>query len=160
MFSHRTALVIGASSGAVSSRADEHSVSPLIGTWSVDVSRLPVPPEARPKKVTITFGDAGAEKLSMLVSIVDAAGTEAKATSQYTLDGKPVPLTGTAEADTGALKAPSPGVLILALSKNGNGASTRIYAAKPGGNEMVETAVYYGKDGSPIMRTNYFSREK
>ena len=49
-------------------------------------------------------------------------------------------------------------MLVLALSKNGNGASTRIYAAEPNGEEMVETAVYYAKDGSPIMRTNYFSR--
>jgi len=23
---------------------------------------------------------------------------------------------------------------------------------------MVETAVYFGKDGMPIMRTNYFAR--
>jgi hypothetical protein len=138
--------------------ANASATATLIGTWTVDVSRLPIPPEARPQRVTITFGDVGADKRSMEVSIVDAAGKETKATSTYTLDGKPVLLTGTSEADTGALKAPSPDVLVLALTKDGNGASTRVYAAEPNGTEMVETAVYYAKNGSPIMRTSYFSR--
>jgi hypothetical protein len=153
-------LALTSTLDAVSSTASDRATSPLIGSWSVDVTRLPIPPAARPKSVTITFGDAGDDKRSVVVSIVDAAGKETKAASTYTLDGKPIPLTGTAEADTGALKAPSPDVLILALSKNGNGASTRIYAVQPNGKEMVETAVYYSKDGLPIMRTNYFSRTR
>ena len=96
----------------------------------------------------------------MQVSIVDSAGKEITATSTYTLDGKPVSISGSPEADTGAVKMPSPDVLILALAKGGSGTSTRIYTASPNGKEMVETAVYFGKNGSPILRTNYFSRVK
>lgn len=153
-------LMVVSIASAVADESAAHASSSLIGTWAVDTSRLPVPPEARPKRVTITFGDAGAERRTMEVSIVDAAGKEIDATSTYTLDGKPVSISGSPEAETGALKAPSPDVLVLALSKGGAGASTRIYAAAPNGKEMVETAVYFAKDGSPIMRTNYFSRVK
>lgn len=49
--------------------------SPLIGAWTVDTSRLPMAPEARPRGVTITFSEAGAERLRMRVEVIDAAGT-------------------------------------------------------------------------------------
>ena len=131
----------------------------LIGTWTVAIDRLPIPPAARPKRVTITFREASsAERRTMVVSIVDATGKETTAESTYALDGSATPISGSPEADTGAMKAPEPDVLVLALMKGGMGASTRIYAAAPNGKEMVETAVYFSKDGSPIMRTNYFSR--
>ena len=94
----------------------------------------------------------------MVVSIVDAEGKETTAETTYPLDGSATSISGSPEADTGAMKAPEPNVLVLALMKGGIGASTRIYAAAPNGKEMVETAVYFSKDGAPIMRTNYFSR--
>src|SRR5256885_11244196 len=39
--------------------AAQSSASPLLGSWAVDVSRLPLPPEARPKSVTFRFSEAG-----------------------------------------------------------------------------------------------------
>src|SRR5690242_8450700 len=116
---------------AAASGSSEHTGSALIGTWAVDIARLPIPPAARPQQVTISFSDAGAGRRRMLVDIVDAAGRETKAQSTYALDGLPVPVSGSPEADTGALKSPSPDVLILALTKGGVGASTRVYAAQP-----------------------------
>jgi hypothetical protein len=92
----------------------------------------------------------------MNVSIVDASGNETKADSTYTLDGAAVPITGSPEADTGAMKMPTPNVLVLALTKGGVGASTRIYAAAPNGKDVVETAVYYAKDGTPIIAHQLF----
>lgn len=35
---------------------------PLIGSWAVDTSRLTMPPEARPKSVTISYDDVGGGK--------------------------------------------------------------------------------------------------
>ncbi len=37
-------------------------------------------------------------------------------------------------------------------------ASTRIYAVAADGQSMVETVSYFGEDGKPVMRKNYFSR--
>ena len=68
------------------------------------------------------------------------------------------PVTGSPEADIAAMKQPQPDVLVVALGKGGIPASTRIYAAAADGKTMVETAVYFGSDGLPIMRTNYFTR--
>lgn len=134
--------------------------SPLVGSWAVDVSRLPMPPEARPKSVTITFGEASGGKWTTQVDIVDGGGTKSHAVSTAVLDGTAVPITGSTEADIAALRMPTPDVLVMALGRGGIPASTRIYAVAADGKRMVETATYFGDNGRPIMRTNYFTRVK
>lgn len=150
-------LIAGTALGAPA-HARSSTASPLLGSWTVDVSRLPIPPAARPKGVTITFTDAGEGKLAMDVDITDAGGAEIHSTGTAALDGSSVSVTGSPEADIAAMKRPQPGVLVVALGKGGSPASTRIYAAAADGRTMVETAVYFGSDGLPIMRTNYFTR--
>jgi hypothetical protein len=134
------------------------SVSPLLGSWAVDTTRLPIPPEARPKSVTFTYGDAGKGKWRTTVDIIGNDGSESHAVSVATLDGAPAPVTGSSEADMIALKVPVSDVLVMALGKGGVPASTRIYTVAPDLKSMVETAVYFGADGKPIMRTNYLTR--
>ncbi len=149
--------VQGAPALAESSGAKASAPSPLLGSWAVDTSRLPMPPEARPKSVTITFGDAGGGNWTVNVDIVDAGGTKINAHGTYALDGTAAPGKGsTIEADTGAVRMPASNVLILALGKDGMPASTRIYTAAADGKSMVETAVNF--NGVPVMRTNHFSR--
>ncbi len=138
--------------------ARSSKVSPLVGSWAVDVSRLPMPPEARPKSVTITFGDASGGKWTTQVDIVDGGGAKSHAVSTATLDGTTVPITGSTEADIAAVRMPTPDVLVMALGRGGIPASTRIYAVAADGKTMVETATYFGANGRPIMRTNYFTR--
>jgi hypothetical protein len=142
---------------AVAPEGEAHR-SPLLGRWAVDVSRLPIPPEGRPKSVTIAFDEASAGRWTMRVDIVDGGGRETDASATYTLDGKQIIVSGSPEADAGAARMPTPDVFVLALSKGGVGVSTRIYSAAADGKNMVESAVYFGQDGKPIMRTNYFSR--
>ena len=134
------------------------TVSPLVGRWSVDVSRLPMPPEARPKSVTITFGDAGNGKWTTQVEITDAGGAKNHAEGTAPLDGTPTHVTGSLEADITAVKMPTPNVLIMQLGKGGIPASTRIYAVAADGKTMIETVAYFEKDGRPMLRTNYFTR--
>nr|NUR37732.1 hypothetical protein [Sphingomonas sp.] len=139
--------------------AQASNTSPLLGTWAVDVSRLPVPPEARPKSVTFTFSDVGGGKWMTEVEILGGDGSERHMRSTYALDGTPAPIQGdTAEADVGAVKLPAPNVMVLELGKNGGPASTRVYTVAPSGKTMIETAAYPGNDGKPSMRTNYFNR--
>ena len=135
------------------------AASPLLGSWSVDVTKLPVPPEARPKSVTMTFSDAGAGKWRTNVDIRGGDGSVRQMTSTYALDGSAAPIEGDQmEADTSAVKLPAPNVMVLALGKGGIPASTRIYTVAPDGKTMTETAVYFGADGKPVMRTNSFNR--
>jgi hypothetical protein len=145
--------------GAMPGHARASSASPLLGSWAVDVSRLPVPPQARPKSVRITFSDAGGGKWATRVDIFGGDGSERHMTSTYAPDGSAAPIEGdTAEADIGAVKIPAPNVLVLALGKGGMPASTRVYTVAPNGKTMIETATSTGDDGKPVMRTNYFTR--
>lgn len=144
-------------SGAASA-AKPASPSPLIGSWAVDVSRLPMPPDARPKSVTITFGTADKDKWTTQVDIVDAGGEKRHAEGSVPLDGTPSPVQGNLEADTSAVNMPVPNVLIMQLAKGGVPASTRVYSAAADGKSMVETVAHFEKDGRPVLRKNYFTR--
>jgi len=139
--------------------APAEPASPLLGSWAVDVSRLPVPPEARPKSVTITYSDAGGGKWRTRVDVLRPDGSKDHAESIYPLDSTPVPVAGNFEADTTAARLPERNVLIMALAKGGVPASTRIYTVAPDGKTMTEVAVYF-RDGQPVMRTNHFTRVK
>ena len=152
-------LVLLATIAPAQASSSRTSRSALIGKWAVDVSRLPTPLETRPRSVTIAFEESLDEKWTMSVDIVDAGGSLTHAGGTAALDGTPIAVEGP-EADTAAFKLPEPDVLVLALAKGGVPASMRVYATGKDGKSMVETAVYFRKDGSPEMRTNYFTRIK
>ena len=67
-------LLAAAAVQVAPAHAQSSNASPLLGSWAVDVSRLPIPPAARPKSVTFTFSDAGGGKWTTSVDIVDAGG--------------------------------------------------------------------------------------
>jgi hypothetical protein len=144
--------------GAPAASAGSQDVSPLIGSWAVDTARLPMPPEARPRSVTITFDDVGEGKWATKVEVVGPDGARSHAEGVGTLDGSAAPVKGNLEADVAAAKMPAQNVLVMMLVRGGVPASTRIYAVTADGKSMVETATFFEKDGSPVMRTNYFTR--
>jgi hypothetical protein len=74
------------------------------------------------------------------------------------LDGSPTQVKSNFEADVSATTMPRPEVLIMQLGKNGIPASTRIYTVGTDGNSMIEIVAYFGTDGQPVLRKNYFSR--
>ena len=67
--------------------AAPQAVSPFLGRWSVEVAKLPFPPEQRPKSVTMTFSDAGGGKWTGTVDIVAPDGSVVHSASTYALDG-------------------------------------------------------------------------
>ncbi len=149
-------LLQGAPAATQSVPAQAAAASPLLGRWSLDVSRLEA---GGPKSVTIAFGNAPDGKWTMSVDILGADGSLRHTTGSYTLDGSPSHALGdTAEADIGAMKLPAPNTLVLGLTKHGVPASTRIYAVAPDGKSMTETASYFGRDNLPVLKTSYFTR--
>jgi hypothetical protein len=117
-----------------------------------------MPAEARPQSVTITFADAGAERLRTRVEVTDPAGARLEAEGVTPLDGSPTPVDSNFEADVSATTMPRPEVLIMQLGKNGSPASTRIYSVSADGRTMIETVAYFRQDGQPVLRKNYFAR--
>ncbi len=137
-----------------------HAPSPLLGSWDVDVTRLPMPPEARPQRVTIRYRAVDAGRWQMDVEIVDNKGNKTHGVSVFPLDGTQVAAAGSPEADKIAAVLAQPDVLVTSLAKGTSPASTRIYAVAGDGKTMVETASYFGAEGKSILRTNYFTRSK
>jgi hypothetical protein len=132
--------------------------SPLLGSWAVDISRLPMPPQARPRSVTITFSGERDGRLGTRVEVVDPNGERLHAEGVTPLDGVPTPVTSSFEADVSATTMPAPEVLVMQLAKDGVPASTRIYTVAADGKSMTETVAYFGQDGQPVLRKNFFSR--
>lgn len=143
---------------SVRAHAQEPLRSPLLGTWAVDTSRLTMPPEARPQRVTVTFSPADAGRLSTRVDVVGPDGMRMYAEGVTALDGTPSPVQGNLEADTAAATMPTPTVLVMQLSRGHVPGSTRIYTLASDGASMTETAANFGDDGRPAMRVNHFVR--
>lgn len=152
------AYSLGAAATSGSSIGVHPAASPLLGSWSLDTSRMPAPPGQRPVSVRFTFADAGENKWTTHVDIVYAPGEEVHSVGTAALDGTLFVVKNSPEADTAAVKQPAPNVLVMALQKEGVLVSTRTYAVMPDGRTLVETAVYPGHAGAPVMKTNYFTR--
>ena len=151
-------LFVAAAMHGPSALAETPSTSPLLGSWAVDTSRLTMPPEARPKSVTITYSDVGGGKWKTNVEVVLPDGKAVQAVSTYIPDGSPVPVEGNFEADMAATRLPEPGVMVTALARGGIPGSMRTYTVAADGKTMTETVVYFKSGGVPAMRTNYFNR--
>src|SRR5512139_882173 len=91
-------IVLGFLANAAS--ADERAISAWTGKWSADVSKLPIPAEARPKSVTITFAEAADGRLATRVEVVSPDNSVMYAESVADLNGTPVAAKGNLEADT------------------------------------------------------------
>lgn len=136
--------------------AAESRPLPLVGTWSLDVSRIP---EAeRPRGVTIDFRVSPEGKWTTHVEIMAPDGSIQRAESTAALDGVPVPVRGNMDViDTVALRQPAPNTLVMTLGKDGAPLSTRVYAVSKDRRTMTETIVWAGRE-LPGLETTYFNR--
>ncbi len=130
--------------------------SPLVGRWALDTSRIPA--EERPGGVTISFRVGPDARWTTVVDIVAPDGSTRRAESTAATDGVPVPVTGNMDViNTGALRQPAPGTLVMTLGKDGAPISTRVYTVAKDGKTMTETIVW-ASGGLPKLETTYFKR--
>lgn len=129
---------------------------PLVGSWSLDVTRIP--PEERPRSVTLDFRLSGDQKWTGRSEIVAADGSHQHAEATAAADGVPVPVTGNMTfADMVSLRQPAPNTLVLTFTKEGVPVSTRVYTVEDDRKFMKETIVWAG-DITPRMVTTYYNR--
>ena len=143
---------------AAPASAKPPAASPLVGRWAIDVAKLPMPLEARPRSVILDFQDAGDGKWATHVEILDQNGGKMHAEATLPLDGTPGKISGNYWADVSAMKMPAPNVLVMQLAVQGNPASTRVYSVSEDGNTLTETKAFFSKEGSPILQTILFNR--
>jgi len=141
---------------APTSHATEPRSLPLVGSWSLNVDRIPV--EERPQRVTIVFSISPEQKWTTIVEMTGADGITKRAKSTAALDGVPAPVTGDMDfIDTVSLRRPAPNTLVMTLAKNGSPVSTRVYTVSKDQRSMTETIVWGGKT-VPNSATTYFDR--
>ncbi len=129
---------------------------PIVGKWSLDVSRLPA--EGRPRAVTLDFRVSPDQVWTGRSEIVAADGSTVHAQATGPADGAPVPLTGNMQfADMVSMRQPAPNTLVLTFTKDGSAVSTRVYTVEEGRQAMKETIVWAG-DVTPRTVTTYFDR--
>jgi len=143
---------------ALATPVSAQTASPLLGSWALDVTRLEIPPERKPKGVTVTYKDAGGGKWDAHVEILAPDGSKRSSTGTYTFDGTPIPVTGEIYADIAVVKRPEPNVMVLQLAKGKEPVSTRVYSVSADGATMTETTAYFTREGTPVLRTGYFKR--
>lgn len=138
--------------------AQTPAASPLIGHWTLDVATLPMPPDARPRRVTLDFRDAGDNQWSSRVEIVDQAGKTLTSESTLSLDGTPGRASGTYWVDVCAAKMPASNVLVMQFAYQGKPTSTRVFSVGADADSLTETEAYFKPDGTPAMRTATYTR--
>ena len=152
------ALLVAAALCVAPTHAGPATGSPLVGHWTLDVATLPMPPEARPKSVSLDFGDAPDGKWNTRVEIVEQSGNRMHGESTLSLDGTPGRASGNYWVDVIAAKMPAPNVLVMQFVYQGIPRSTRVYSVSPDGKVLTETEAYAKEDGTPMLRTALFNR--
>lgn len=155
-------LYIAASGAELQQASPEtaHAIAPrqppLVGTWSLDVMRIPA--DERPLRVTIAFRIASDGKWTSEVEIVAPDGSSRHGESTAATDGVPAPITGNLGfADTVSLRQPAPSTLVMTFGKKGAPVSTRVYTVEKDRKAMKETIIWAG-ESIPKLETTYFTR--
>lgn len=137
-------------------REDAAQMSPLEGTWALDVAQIPA--AERPRSVTIAFHREGSDRWTTRVAIVAADGTRSEGRSTAATDGVAVPVSGTLGfVDTASLRQPAANSLVMTLAKGGAPVSTRVYTVTSPGTAMTETIVWPGP-AVPGLETTHFRK--
>jgi len=133
--------------------------SPLLGTWVLNLTRMPDANGVLPRRVTYGFADVGQGVWEGTVDIVAPDGSVRHMVSRYPRDGRAVKIEGDQlEADSVAVTTPAPNILVMGLAKDNRPGSTRVYSVSANGMELTESAVSVGDDGMPLVRTFHFTR--
>lgn len=151
-------LMLAGALAATAASAQTQAPSPLLGTWELDVARMPFPPERRPKAVTITYSEAGQGKWRTTLEVIGGDGSPIRAEGTYPLDGTAAPSQGYPGVDMLATRVPAPNVMVAAFYKDHMPRTTRTYVVAPDGRMMTETVVWLNLNGKPEITTSYFNR--
>ena len=136
--------------------AAAHGQLPLVGKWSLDVSRIP--PDERPRSVTLDFRVSPDQIWAGRSEIVAGDGSRQHAEATGPADGTAVPLSGNMSfADQVSMRQPAPNTLVLTFTKGGEPVSTRVYTIEEDRKSMKETIVWAG-NVTPRTVTTYFRR--
>jgi hypothetical protein len=120
--------------------SDAAASSKFIGTWSLDLSKMPASPPP-PKSITLVTSDVGGGKWKSSVTTVAPDGKSSGNSVTYAIDGKDYPVTGDPGIDTDAFASPDPNTLVITQKKAGKLVSTLTTKLSADGNTQDATTV-------------------
>lgn len=133
--------------------------SAFLGTWELDLTRMPDTYGPPPRRVLFAFQAIGDGKWRTTVDITDRDGSVRHMAMAYRPDGSTAPSeVANDEADSVAILLPVPDVLVMNLGRAKTLGSVRVYTMLPGGDEMIESAAALNGAGQPFVRTFHFKR--
>ncbi|MET3722852.1 hypothetical protein [Sphingomonas trueperi] len=152
-------LLAGAPAAAGPDDPAAASRSPFLGTWELDLARLPANYGPPPRQVLYTFEDVGAGQWRTSIDITAPDGSVRHMAVRYARDGSASAGEGDpSEADSAAINQPASNVLVMSLAKNKILGSVRVYAVSSDGKEMTESAAAADAGGAPFVRNFHFRR--
>lgn len=157
-----SAIVLSLMAGVPAVAGPEDSAasrSPFLGTWELDLSRMPANYGPPPRRVLYTFEDAGNGQWRTTIDITAPDGSVRHMAVRYARDGSASAGEGDpSEADSAAINQPASNVLVMSLAKNKMLGSVRVYAVSADGKEMTESAAAADAGGAPFVRNFHFRR--
>ncbi len=153
------AIALGCTGAGIAAAAAQSAPSPFLGSWELDLARMPAGYGPPPKRVVYTFRDAGAGSWRTTIDITAPDDAVRHMAVTYRPDGTAAAGEGdTGEADSAAIMATAPNVLVMGLGKNRALGSVRTYVVSPDGREMTEAAANVDDKGAPFVRRFHFRR--
>jgi hypothetical protein len=133
--------------------AEKHQ---LLGTWTVDVSKLTTPDP--PASVTMVLAEAGGGDYTMTIDIVTRDGARLHSGGTFTPGGGTVAVQGSNELDIATFSMPSKNILVMGAALAGHPSHTRVWSLADDGKHMIETIVGHIDGKTPHIRTVFWTR--
>lgn len=146
-----SAIALAASTGAWAQK------DAALGTWNLNVAKSSIKSGPPPKGAVVSFEPSG-KGVKSVQELVDADGKKNTVTYTAAYDGKDYPITGSASAETVALKSAGANTVERLDKKGGKVVATWSRSVSRDGRTMTATHKGTGADGKPFTNTWVFDR--
>jgi hypothetical protein len=158
MRARTSVFIAGAILGVTFAALSAQTPDPRIGSWTLNVAKSKYDPGPAPKSQTLKIEAAGkGEKVSSEMVNADGSKTSTSYTAEF--DGKPSPLTGSALADTVALKRVDAHTSDRTDSKGGKTVQTYHRVVSKDGKTMTVTIKGTNAQGKPVSNVVVFEKQ-
>lgn len=152
----RTLIWASATAIAVSTSAWAQKDAAL-GTWNLNVAKSTIKSGPPPKSAMVSFEQSG-KGVKSVQELVTADGKKSTVSYTAAYDGKDYPVTGSASADTVALKYAGGNTVQRVDKKGGKIVTTWSRTISQDGRTMTATQKGTGADGKPVDNTWVFDK--